>query len=31
MSLINGPINKEKFIKNKHLGITEYLGVKLRV
>ena len=27
-SLINGPINKEKFIKNKHLGITEYLGSK---
>ena len=26
ISLINGPINKEKFIKNKHLGITEYLG-----
>ena len=28
ISLINGPINKEKFIKNKHLGITEYLGSK---
>ena len=28
ISLINGPINKEKFLKNKHLGITEYLGSK---
>ena len=28
ISLINGPINKEKFIKNRHLGITEYLGSK---
>ena len=28
VSLINGPINKEKFIKNRHLGITEYLGSK---
>ena len=28
VSLINGPINKEKFLKNKHLGITEYLGSK---
>ena len=27
-SLINGPINKEKFVKNKYLGITEYLGSK---
>ena len=28
ISLINGPINKEKFIKNRYLGITEYLGSK---
>ena len=28
ISLINGPINKEKFLKNKYLGITEYLGGK---
>ena len=28
ISLINGPINKENFLKNKHLGITEYLGSK---
>ena len=28
ISLINGPINKEKFIKNRYLGITEYLGDK---
>ena len=28
LSLINGPINKEKFLKNRHLGITEYLGSK---
>ena len=28
ISLINGPINKEKFLKNRHLGITEYLGSK---
>ena len=28
ISLINGPINKEKFLKRKYLGITEYLGVK---
>ena len=28
ISLINGPINKEKFLKNKYLGITEYLGSK---
>ena len=27
-NLINGPINKEKFLKNKYLGITEYLGAK---
>ena len=27
-SLINGPINKEKFLKNRYLGITEYLGSK---
>ena len=28
ISLINGPINKEKFLKNRFLGITEYLGSK---
>ena len=28
ISIINGPINKEKFIKNRYLGITEYLGSK---
>ena len=28
ISIINGPINKEKFLKNKYLGITEYLGKK---
>ena len=28
ISLINGPINKEKFLKKKYLGITEYLGFK---
>ena len=28
ISLINGPINKEKFLKNRYLGITEYLGSK---
>ena len=28
VSLINGPINKEKFLKIKYLGITEYLGSK---
>ena len=28
ISLINGPINKEKFLKNKFLGVTEYLGSK---
>ena len=27
-SLINGPINKEKFLKNRYLGITEYLASK---
>ena len=30
ISIINGPINKEKFLKNKHLGITEYLGSKTK-
>lgn len=28
ISIINGPINKEKFLKRKYLGITEYLGSK---
>ena len=28
ISIINGPINKEKFLKNRYLGITEYLGSK---
>ena len=28
ISLINGPINKEKFLRNRYLGITEYLGSK---
>lgn len=28
LPIINGPINKEKFLKSKHLGITEYLGSK---
>ena len=28
ISLINGPISKEKFLKNKFLGVTEYLGSK---
>ena len=28
LSLINGPINKKKFLKNKYFGITEYLGSK---
>jgi 4-hydroxythreonine-4-phosphate dehydrogenase len=27
-SLINGPISKKYFLKNKHLGITEYLSDK---
>ena len=26
--LINGPISKEKFLKNRHIGITEYLAKK---
>ena len=30
ISIINGPINKKKFLKNKHLGITEYLGSKTK-
>ena len=30
ISIINGPINKEKFLKKKHLGITEYLGSKTK-
>ena len=30
ISIINGPINKEKFLKNKYLGITEYLGSKTK-
>ena len=28
ISLINGPINKKKFLKQKFLGITEYLDFK---
>ena len=28
--MINGPINKEKFLKNRYLGITEYLGNKTK-
>ncbi|AFS47063.1 Pyridoxal phosphate biosynthetic protein PdxA [alpha proteobacterium HIMB5] len=28
LPIINGPINKEKFLKNRYLGITEYLGSK---
>ena len=28
ISLINGPINKENFLKGKYPGITEYLGKK---
>lgn len=28
ITLINGPINKEKFLKNQFLGVTEYLGSK---
>ena len=28
LPIINGPINKEKFLRNKHLGVTEYLGSK---
>ena len=30
ISIINGPINKEKFLKNRYLGITEYLGNKTK-
>ena len=30
LELINGPINKEKFLKRKYLGITEYLGDKTK-
>ena len=30
ISLINGPINKTRFLNNKHLGITEYLGKKYK-
>ena len=28
--LINGPINKKKFLKKRHLGITEYLAQKTK-
>ena len=28
LGLINGPINKKKFLKNRYFGITEYLGSK---
>jgi len=28
LQLLNGPINKKKFLKGKYLGITEYLGSK---
>ena len=30
LELINGPINKKKFLKRKYLGITEYLGDKTK-
>ena len=30
ISIINGPINKEKFLRKRHLGITEYLGSKTK-
>ena len=30
LSLINGPINKSKFLNQKYLGITEYLGHKTK-
>ena len=30
LPIINGPINKEKFLKNRYLGITEYLGSKAK-
>ena len=29
--LINGPISKKYFLKNKHLGITEYLSKKFNI
>ena len=28
-SLINGPISKKNFLKNKFLGITEYLAKRI--
>ena len=30
LGLINGPISKRNFLKNKYLGITEYLAKKLK-
>lgn len=30
-NLINGPVIKEKFLKGKYPGITEYLGAKLNI
>ena len=29
-ALINGPISKKNFLKNKFLGITEYLAKKTK-
>ncbi len=30
LQLLNGPINKRRFFKGKHLGVTEYLGSKTK-
>ena len=30
LNLINGPINKKKFLNKKFIGITEYLGSKMK-
>ena len=30
VAFINGPINKENFLKKKYLGVTEYLAQKIR-
>ena len=30
LPLINGPINKSKFLKSKYFGITEYIGDKFK-
>ena len=29
--LINGPINKKKFLKKKHLGVTEYIAKEFKI